>query len=91
MHKQNYLPHIDGLRAISVILVILFHFMIGPYTGGYIGVDVFFTISGFLIIGSIVGQLEAGEFSALDFWQRRIRRLIPAILATLILLSLIHI
>ena len=83
MIKQKYLPHIDGLRAISVILVILFHFMIGPFTGGYIGVDVFFTISGFLIIGSIVSQLEAGNFSALDFWQRRIRRLIPAILATL--------
>lgn len=85
MNKQKYLPHIDGLRAISVILVILFHFMIGPFTGGYIGVDVFFTISGFLIIGSIVNQLEAGTFSALDFWQRRIRRLIPAILATLTL------
>lgn len=85
MNKHKYLPHIDGLRAISVILVILFHFMIGPFSGGYIGVDVFFTISGFLIIGSIVSQLEAGKFSALDFWQRRIRRLIPAILATLFL------
>ena len=85
MNKHKYLPHIDGLRAISVILVILFHYMIGPFSGGYIEVDVFFTISGFLIIGSIVGQLEAGTFSALDFWQRRIRRLIPAILATLFL------
>ena len=83
MNKKKYLPHIDGLRAISVILVILFHFKIDPFTGGYIGVDVFFTISGFLIIGSIVGQLEAGNFSTLDFWQRRIRRLVPAILATL--------
>ena len=84
MGKQKYLPHIDGLRALSVVLVILFHFNVF-FTGGFIGVDVFFTISGFLIIGSIVAQLDDGRFSPLDFWQRRIRRLIPAILATLFL------
>ena len=85
MSRQTYLPHIDGLRALSVILVILFHFNVGVFTGGYIGVDVFFTISGYLIIGSIVSQLGQGKFSPLDFWQRRIRRLVPAILATLAL------
>ena len=85
MNKQPYLPHIDGLRALSVILVILFHFNVGVFTGGFIGVDVFFTISGYLIIGSIVAQLGKGEFSPLSFWQRRIRRLVPAILATLLL------
>lgn len=84
MEKQKYLPHIDGLRALSVILVILFHFNIF-FIGGYIGVDVFFTISGYLIIGSIVSQLEKGIFSPLVFWQKRIRRLLPAILATLFL------
>lgn len=82
---SGYIPHIDGLRALSVLLVILFHFEIGPVSGGFVGVDVFFTISGFLIIGSIVSLSSQRRFSALDFWQRRIRRLLPAILATLTL------
>jgi peptidoglycan/LPS O-acetylase OafA/YrhL len=83
-HK-NYIPHIDGIRAISVLAVIFFHFHLLNFTGGFIGVDVFFTISGYLIIGSIVGQADAGKFKASNFWGRRIRRLFPAIFAVLFL------
>ncbi len=82
---KNYIPHIDGMRAISVLAVIFFHFHLLGFSGGYIGVDVFFTISGYLIIGSIVGQAEAGRFRAGDFWGRRIRRLFPAIFSVLAL------
>lgn len=82
---KNYIPHIDGMRAISVLAVIFFHFHLLGFTGGYIGVDVFFTISGYLIIGSIVGQAEAGKFKASSFWGRRVRRLFPAIFAILFL------
>lgn len=83
MAQTKYYSHIDGLRAISVALVVLFHYQIGPFFGGYLGVDIFFTISGFLIIGSIVDLQEQVSFSMTDFWQRRIRRLLPAILTTL--------
>ncbi len=84
----DYHPHLDGIRCLSIVLVVLFHFGIGPFTGGFIGVDVFFTLSGFLIIGAIVRQSEAGTFKITDFWQRRIRRLFPGILATILLTSL---
>lgn len=73
----KYRADIDGLRAVAVILVLLFHADLG-FTGGYIGVDVFFVISGFLITGLILKELEAGKFTLTSFWLRRIRRIIPA-------------
>tara|TARA_B110001469_G_scaffold91958_1_gene87472 strand:- start:12567 stop:14552 length:1986 start_codon:yes stop_codon:yes gene_type:complete len=73
----RYRPEIDGLRAIAVLAVILFHADLGV-TGGYIGVDVFFVISGYLITSLIVKDLQAGKFSMLDFWERRARRILPA-------------
>lgn len=75
--SPHYRPDIDGLRAVALLLVILFHAGLG-FQGGYIGVDVFFVISGFLITGQVIRELDAGEFSLANFWARRIRRLLPA-------------
>jgi len=71
-------PDIDGLRAIAVLPVLFFHANLG-FTGGYVGVDVFFVISGFLITGLILRDLEAGQFHMVRFWERRIRRILPAL------------
>jgi peptidoglycan/LPS O-acetylase OafA/YrhL len=78
-----YRPDIDGLRALSVIAVVLFHGFPALMPGGFIGVDVFFVISGFLITASIRADMEAGEFRLRDFWARRIRRIFPALLTVL--------
>lgn len=74
----RYRPEIDGLRAIAVMAVVLFHAGLGV-PGGYIGVDVFFVISGYLITSLIIKDLEAGTFSFWHFWERRIRRILPAL------------
>lgn len=87
--KRNHLKHIDGLRALAVLSVIFFHFGISGFSGGYIGVDIFFVISGFLITRIIVAEIElTGRFGFIKFYQRRIRRLFPALLFVLILTSL---
>ncbi len=80
-HKKAswYRPEIDGLRALAVIPVILFHANIAGFAGGYIGVDIFFVISGFLITSIIYRDLQRGTFSFLTFWERRMRRIIPAL------------
>lgn len=70
---------ITGLRAISVLLVVLFHFDVPPFHGGFIGVDVFFVISGFLMTKIIVGGLDLGNFRLVDFYGARIRRIVPAL------------
>lgn len=85
--KLNYRPEIDGLRAIAVSLVIAFHAGFGC-PGGYIGVDVFFVISGFLITSLILKDLENNCFSLTDFWERRARRILP-VLAVVILSTLL--
>ena len=86
---MKYRADIDGLRAIAVILVILFHSKINFFPGGYIGVDIFFAISGFLITSIIYPKMLAGNFSFVDFYKRRARRLLPAsIFMTLITLLL---
>ncbi len=77
---MKYSPEIDGLRAISVFLIIMFHLEILAFSGGYIGVDVFFVISGFLITNIIVSDLERGSFSFRQFYARRIARIVPALL-----------
>lgn len=76
----KYRPDIDGLRALAVIAVLVFHFRVGQwFSGGFAGVDVFFVISGFLISGMIFDRMDAGRYSILDFYDRRIRRIFPAL------------
>src|SRR4051794_14076058 len=77
-----YRPEIDGLRAIAVLGVLLFHVGFSAFSGGYAGVDVFFVISGYLITRSILTEIDAGRFSYLRFFINRSRRLFPALLTT---------
>ena len=84
MKKSHYRADIDGLRAVAVISVLLFHYGVGAFSGGFIGVDVFFVISGFLITRLIKDEMEAGHFTALNFYLRRARRLFPALFITLV-------
>ena len=74
----SYRAYIDGLRAIAVLGVLFFHADLG-FPGGYIGVDVFFVISGYLITKLILRDLDTGKFSIPDFWERRVRRIFPAL------------
>lgn len=81
---MRYRPEVDGLRAVAVTLVLLFHLGSTTVSGGFIGVDVFFVISGFLITSKILHDLEKGHFSITEFYIARIRRIAPALLATII-------
>ena len=81
-HSLDYRPDIDGLRAIAVLLVVAFHLHL-PVRGGFIGVDVFFVISGYLIGSIILKQTSSGVFTFSSFYERRIRRIIPALLVAL--------
>lgn len=77
--KMKYREDIDGLRAISVLAVVLNHAGISLFAGGYIGVDIFFVISGYLITTIIVREIESNDFSIIRFYERRIRRILPAL------------
>lgn len=79
-----YRPEIDGLRAVAVLSVILFHAGFERFGGGYLGVDLFFVISGFLITSIILAADEQGTFSLVSFYLRRIRRIVPALLLTML-------
>jgi peptidoglycan/LPS O-acetylase OafA/YrhL len=76
---MQYRREIDGLRAVAVIPVVLFHAGFEIFSGGYVGVDVFFVISGYLITSIIISELEQGEFSIVRFYERRARRILPAL------------
>ncbi|MDO9383500.1 MAG: acyltransferase family protein [Hyphomicrobiaceae bacterium] len=82
---MKYRADIDGLRAIAVLAVLLFHSHLPFIGGGFVGVDVFFVISGYVIAWRIVEDLQAKQFSILDFYVRRVRRIIPALLFTMLL------
>lgn len=82
---MQYRRDIDGLRALAVLPVILFHAGFEVFKGGFIGVDVFFVISGYLITGLILDEKQQGRFSLLRFYQRRARRILPALLTVLLL------
>ncbi len=79
MSQLRYRPDIDGLRALAVLPVIFFHMGLAWMPGGFVGVDVFFVISGYLIASIIARELIAGNFSILNFYVRRIRRIFPAL------------
>ncbi|MCC5879112.1 MAG: acyltransferase [Idiomarina sp.] len=76
---MKYRREIDGLRAVAVLPVILFHAGFSWFSGGYVGVDVFFVISGYLITTIIINELDKGEFSIGKFYERRARRILPAL------------
>jgi peptidoglycan/LPS O-acetylase OafA/YrhL len=79
LSHPKYRPEIDGLRAIAVLPVILFHAGFETFSGGFVGVDVFFVISGYLITTIILAELEQGKFSIVNFYERRARRILPAL------------
>lgn len=80
---QDYRIDIDGLRGLAILLVVGYHAFPGRLAGGFIGVDVFFVISGFLISNLILKPLQEGTFGFIDFYSRRIRRIFPALLIVL--------
>ena len=82
---RSYRPDIDGLRAIAVLSVIAFHMYPNFLPGGFAGVDIFFVISGYLISQRIIAGHEKGGFSFKKFYIRRIRRLFPAVISTVLL------
>jgi len=75
----KYRPEIDGLRALAVVPVIFFHAGFKEFRGGFVGVDIFFVISGYLITTIIINELDAGNFSIIRFYERRARRILPAL------------
>ncbi len=86
----HFLPHVQGLRAIAVLFVVLYHFWPGRLPGGYVGVDIFFVISGFLITSHLMRELTAtGGIRLGQFWARRARRLLPASLLVLLFCAVV--
>lgn len=88
MGVLKYRPEIDGLRAVAVIPVVLFHAGFKHFDGGFVGVDVFFVISGYLITTIILTEMEQGTFTLVNFYERRCRRILPA-LFLIMLVSLV--
>lgn len=83
---MKYYKHIDGLRALAVLSVIFVHLDFTLFSGGYVGVDVFFVISGFLITNIIIKELnQNGNFCFINFYTRRVRRILPALVFVLFL------
>lgn len=80
--KLQYRPDIDGLRAIAVLSVLFYHAGINAFSGGFVGVDVFFVISGYLITSIIVREIRVNKFTLFGFYERRIRRIYPALFVT---------
>jgi len=82
-NTKNYRPDIDGLRAIAVISVILYHINKSIISGGFIGVDIFFVISGYLITQHIIRDIEKNRFSIIEFYRKRIKRIFPVLLVVI--------
>jgi peptidoglycan/LPS O-acetylase OafA/YrhL len=86
---MKYRADIDGLRSVAVIPVVLFHAKVGMFDGGYVGVDIFFVISGYLITSILLGDLREDRFSILRFYERRVRRIFPALFALLLFCTMV--
>tara|TARA_R100000935_G_scaffold29425_2_gene49723 strand:- start:15534 stop:17336 length:1803 start_codon:yes stop_codon:yes gene_type:complete len=82
---MKYRPEIDGLRAVAVVPVVLFHAGLPGFAGGFIGVDIFFVISGFLITMILVDEIKSGSFNIARFYERRTRRILPALFLVILL------
>ncbi|MBV8808304.1 MAG: acyltransferase, partial [Acidobacteriaceae bacterium] len=80
---RHYRPEIDGLRAIAVLAVVFYHYRLPGFDGGYVGVDIFFVISGYLITTLIYAEMRNGSFSLMTFYERRVRRIFPALFSLL--------
>jgi peptidoglycan/LPS O-acetylase OafA/YrhL len=81
---REFLPHVEGLRAVAVLAVLWYHIGLPGMSGGFVGVDIFFVISGFLITGLLLREHEtAGRIDLRHFYSRRMRRILPAVLATI--------
>ncbi len=87
--NKQYEPVVDGLRAIAVLAVLFFHFEPTGFSGGFIGVDIFFVISGYLITRNILSSISQGTFTFKDFYLRRVRRIFPAMFATMALVLIL--
>jgi len=87
--SSAYRSDIDGLRAIAVLAVLVYHAFPAALPGGFAGVDIFFVISGYLISGIILGDLKSGSFTFADFYSRRIRRIFPALILVLLFTLLV--
>ena len=84
MSNMSYRPDIDGLRAVAVLSVLFYHAGITVIPGGFMGVDIFFVISGFLITSIIYNDIKAGSFSMPMFWERRARRILPPLFVVIV-------
>ncbi len=84
MKTMSYRADIDGIRAIAVLCVVLFHLDVYHFSGGYVGVDVFYVISGYLVSGQILSRLQNGTFRFGEFYSSRVRRLFPALFVTIV-------
>lgn len=82
-HSLPYTKELDGLRGVAILLVVLFHLWPGIFSFGFVGVDIFFVLSGYLITKIIVSKIQKGNFSLLQFYRNRIRRIFPALLLVL--------
>ncbi len=82
-HSGRFRPDIEGLRGLAVLAVLAFHFQVPGFTGGFVGVDVFFVISGFVVTSMIAAKLDVGTFTFSDFYARRAKRILPALFTTI--------
>ena len=80
---NDYRPDLDGVRAIAVLAVVLYHLELPLFSGGFVGVDIFFVLSGYFVTRQILESLERGDFTVIGFYERRIRRLFPALFLVL--------
>ena len=84
---RRYMPGLDGLRAVAVLAVIVYHLGIDALPGGLLGVSVFFTLSGYLITDLLLEQMASGRFGFRSFWIARFRRLVPALVVMLVVVA----